>query len=154
MYFTSTQNISALNMKSLYLYMCIRKTVVGSMLYTWMCLNIISCQTNSLCTTIDSNNYDWLTWFLVVTGHVQDCHFSGIVPEITSISIWLLAYRHWWQYCRQLHKNTNRLPILKCMSITVTQDKHYLSFHCVILTWGSPPGRRLATFYWLQSSGL
>jgi len=35
------------------------------------------------------------------------------MPEITDISIPVPAYRHWWQYCRQLHKNTSRLHIFK-----------------------------------------
>ena len=82
---------------------------------------------------------------------MQACHFSGIVPEITGISIWLPVYRHLWQFCRQLRKNTSRLHILKCTPITVTQDVHYLeytpSFYCVILVWGYLPGKRLSSFY-------
>ena len=86
---------------------------------------------------------------------MQACHFSGIVPEITGISIWLPVYRHLWQFCRQLRKNTSRLHILKCTPITITQDVLYLeytpSFYCVILVWGYLPGWRLSTFYWTLS---
>jgi len=40
-------------------------------------------------------------------------------------------YRHWWQFCRQLCKNTSRLSILKCTPITVTQYLHNLENTCI-----------------------
>jgi len=56
-----------------------------------------------------------------------------LVIFYTGISIWLPVYRHWWQFCRQLRRNTSRLPILKCTPITVTQDVHYMEYTTSLL---------------------
>ena len=114
--------------------MKLKEHILPNILYTCIYESQSGCSTNVFIQL--SFFHAWFTKTTKPISLSKVCkthHLSGIMPDITSISIWLPTYRHWWQFCRQLCKNTSRLPILKCTSITVTQDVHYLEYTPFVL---------------------